>query len=299
MDRISLINAIVNNVWAIDARTINAYLPSIMKVFSGESQSITHPGQNLVFGEDLVKANKRKNAAYAFSMVDNKFMRINKTADLSPKSVAVIPFSGVIMKDDFCGTPGTKTLAERVRNAINNPNIIAVIMDMESPGGTVSGTFECSDEIAMLKSEKPILGFVNSLATSGGYAILSGCTEIHASHKTAMVGSIGVCTTIWNYEKAFEEAGYKEIYINATTSPDKNSDFNNAYDGKVEDYQKNQLDPIHAIFKDTVKSGRGGKLNEGTLTGKVYYSEEAVKLGLIDQVSSFEQCLNRAYELAN
>ncbi|MDR3551224.1 MAG: S49 family peptidase [Candidatus Babeliales bacterium] len=218
-------------------------------------------------------------------------------------NVCVIPICGTIMKYDFCGTPGTDTLGSWLKAAIASPQIDAIVLLINSGGGSVEGTGEFADIVK--SSDKTILTFCDGMLASAAYWIGSAAKEVWVSHKTAEIGSIGVAACFFDDSKALEEAGYQDIYINADTSPDKNMDYFDAIKGDYSSMKANSLNPLDQIFMGTIKDNREGKLKltdviindevyQEPLTGKVYLAETAIKNGLIDGICTIEQCVDKA-----
>lgn len=212
-------------------------------------------------------------------------------------SVAIIPICGTIMKYDYCGTPGTDTLSSWLKSAIASPQIDAIVLCINSGGGSVEGTGEFADLIK--GSDKTILAFCDGLMASAAYWIGCSAKEIWASHATCEFGSIGTAVCFMDDSAAMAEAGYKEVYINADSSPDKNQDVIKAIAGDNTDLKENIINPTNAIFTGHVKANRELKLfGDGEykepLTGKVYLSERSIEIGLIDGICTLEQCVEKA-----
>jgi ClpP class serine protease len=89
---------------------------------------------------------------------------------------------------------------------------------------------------------------------------------------------------------------FHEVY--ATLSVDKNADFNQVLDGKYDDYRKNVLDVINTRFLETIRSIRPS-VDETALTGKMFFAPQAMELGLIDEIGSFEKAIETAFSLGN
>lgn len=220
-------------------------------------------------------------------------------------SVAVIPICGTIMKYDYCGTPGTDTLGAWLKAAIASPQIDAIVLLVNSGGGSVEGTGEFADIV--LSSAKTVFTFCDGMIASAAYWIGSAAKEIWVSHSTVEAGSIGVAASFFDDSKAMEEAGYKDVYINADTSPDKNMEFFDAISGNEETMKTNSLNPLDQIFMGTVKSNRGDRLKltdvtikdvvyQEPLTGKMYLAKPAIENGLIDGICTLEQCVEKALQ---
>jgi protease IV len=287
MSNFRLLSQILRGEWLIDSRFADGYLPIVADLIEGKPSAF------------LQGKKSTANSTHAYIKDGNSFIRVDDENELMPGAVVAMGISGPVMKDDFCGDVGTSTLRNHLRKAVTNKNVSAILLKMETGGGAVDGTFELADDIRNASRIKPIIGYVDGLSASAGYAIQSGCTKIFTSHKTAEVGSIGVAATIMDYSEKLKALGVKEHYINASTNPDKNKAFMDARKGDYKGYQE-KLDEIHQIFMDTVKAGRGSKINlevENVFTGKTYLSEQAYQYGLIDGICSFEDALSEAYEL--
>jgi len=280
MAGVRMLHSLMRGLYLIDERAFNTYGPRVMNLLrDGASAGL--------FSDD-----KPKMPSVEYIKVENG--RIVKTKEASTSGLtAVIPVHGALMKanDEECGILGMSGMRQMVLDAQANPNVDSIIIDIDSPGGSVDGTFELAD--AIYESTKPVYAYVNGLAASAGYAIASAAQGgIYASHATAEIGSIGTAISFWDFTKYYEERGMKQHYINADGSPDKNMDYFKALAGDYQPIIKGLLNPTNEIFHRTVQRNREGKLNmEGKepLTGKVYVAERAMEMGLIDGIMTMEQ----------
>jgi ClpP class serine protease len=296
MSRASLILSIVRGVYLIDPRYANGLLPSVKNLIEGKPVSYFDDDDD---SETTGKKKVDKHAVFAVRPQGNSIQSFESYDDAPAGSVAVISYRGVIMKQDNCGTPGSATIKKRVQEARQHPNVGACVVIMDSGGGSVDGTFELADEIGNFG--KPLISWVDGMACSAGYGIVSKSKEIYASHAAAEVGSIGTAVTFWDDSEALAKWGYKMIYINADASTDKNQDYFEALKNNYKPIRDNILNPTNEIFLETVRNGRAGKLDtkkENSLTGKVYLADRATEIGLIDGVKTYEQVIDRAFQLA-
>ena len=146
----------------------------------------------------------------------------------------------------------------------------------------------------LAKKNKPVVGFIDDYACSAAAGIAFGCDYVVANSKMARVGSLGTYTTIADYSKKLEKEGIdvKEVY--ATDSKHKNGEVREALKGNLKPLQE-LTDKYNDYFMDTIESNRQGKLTESREvwgTGKVYFADEALKLGLIDKIDTFQNTLN-------
>ncbi|RNI22042.1 S49 family peptidase [Rufibacter latericius] len=239
-------------------------------------------------------------AGAAASAVAERIMMSTFTSyDQAPAgSVAIHRVEGPMMTEDYCGSPGTATLGSWMREADDSENIVAHVIDWNTPGGTVAGTERFGGIIGSLS--KPVVSFAQMMC-SAGYWAGSEADLIIAAGKTAMVGSIGTMNTITDYSAYYEKFGIKSHTIRATDSKDKNETYLQALKGNYKPMQEQQLDPLNAAFTSSVKAKREGKLDlkaENVLTGKVYIGEAIVEVGLADELGTFEHAVQRAAELS-
>lgn len=294
-----ILSSILRGYWLMEESAVNAHLPLAIKLMNGEPVSFednadSKPAPLLPLA--VYKLDPTTGSIFVDLQAGENVFR-----NVPAGTLAVIPVKGVIMKEDWCGSPGTKTLASWVKQANEAPNISAIILDVEGPGGSVNGTPEFFDVIR--NSQKPVVSFVEGMAASASYWIASGAKEIIASHESTMIGSIGTMISLLDDTKRLKMLGYKRLDIYADKSTDKNQSFAAAIKGNEKPLKNELLNPLNEIFHRGVMQSREGKLNisetNEPLTGKVYLGKDAISLGLIDSIGSFEDAIDRAYELAN
>lgn len=204
--------------------------------------------------------------------------------------VAIIPISGPLMKNDYCGALGTQTLKQLTRMASNTESVQTIIYLIDSPGGSVDGTQAFADEIKA--STKRTIAVIDGYMCSAAYWIGSSCNELYASNKTDICGSIGTMCTLVDNTEAMKLRGsvIREYY--ATASAEKNKMFNDALTGNGKALIAEMLDPLNDMFLATVKANRGNKINaDEVLNGKTFLAEKAVEVGLIDGIKTLDEVL--------
>lgn len=284
-----LIGHILSHFWAIQEAYAYAQLPTLVNMLDGKASE-----------EDF----SDKRAAVRSYAYDISAKSSSSTIKNAPsRSIAVITCSGPLMKNDqWCGPEGTAAKVQQLKDASSNPNIIAVIVEMDSPGGTVDGTETFMNAIAETKLVKPVVGFVNGMACSAGYWPLSACSTIILNGKTAMVGSIGTVSSFFDFTTALEKAGVKmhEIYAEAAFS--KNLEFREAIKGNYQPMRDNILAPLNNAFVDSIKANRESKLDQKdkrVLSGGTYFGQDAIDAGLADDIGNFEFAIDKAIQLAD
>ena len=217
----------------------------------------------------------------------------------SKSGVMVIPVNGPLMKYENCGTPGTSNILESLKQAQADPNTEAIVLQIDSPGGTVDGTKVLSD--AIKQSKKPVVAFVDGMMASAAMWIGSAANEIIASTSTDIIGSIGTMVQWADFTEAYKAKGIKMHEAYATQSTDKNKLFKEASSGNYTNLIKSMLDPINNEFTKAIMQNRGSKIdlvNENVLTGKTYMAKDAVKYGLIDKIGNIDTAIKSAKNLA-
>jgi protease-4 len=166
---------------------------------------------------------------------------------------------------------------------------------VDSPGGQVDGTASFANAIKSFS--KPMIGYVDDgMAASAAMWMISAADEVYASLEQDQVGSIGVYTSIADWNAYFEKQGLKVLDIYAPQSTDKNKGYYDALKGN-EDLIKEELSVIAANFISAVKQNRGDvtTANQSAWdSGKMFYAKDATKIGLIDGVKSFDQVISKA-----
>ena len=204
------------------------------------------------------------------------------------QQVVVIPLTGEI------GDRTAQRLDRYFTRITDNAQVKAVVLEIDSPGGTVSAADEIYQRVKRYKSERvakklpaTVVVAMRSRATSGGYYAACAGDHIYAE-PTTLTGNIGVLMPRYNFSKLMEKYGVEEKTIVSTGSTYKNvgSPFT-AEDDKAGPYLQVLADNAMDQFKKVVEQGRGAKLTgskDVLYSGKVFVASEAKTLGLIDDI---------------
>jgi signal peptide peptidase SppA len=225
-----------------------------------------------------------------------RYSRWNGGFNEAPEgSIAIVRLNGPLMKDDQeCGPIGMETIGMIIKEAIASRNIDAIVLHIDSPGGTVDGTEALGNIVK--GSQKPIVSFVDGLMASAALWIGSSATEVIASTDTDIVGSVGVILSFVDLQPYWEKQGVAFHTIAANTSPDKNKNWEDLRAGKYDDYKKEVLDPLDEKFMNTIRQNRPNVKDEH-LTGKIYLARDVMGV-FIDSLGTLEDAILRASELA-
>ncbi|PIZ91662.1 signal peptide peptidase SppA [Candidatus Micrarchaeota archaeon CG_4_10_14_0_2_um_filter_55_9] len=201
--------------------------------------------------------------------------------------------------DDFIdyGSPhGVQETIELLREADADQQVKAILLEVNSGGGSAAATKELFDALAGL--EKPCVAYVEDAAASGGYYAASACREIVAN-PNALLGSIGARMTILNYEELFEKIGLSEESIQTGEMKDVGSPTRNMTPGERELLQQ-IIDESFQNFKTDLEEARKGKLTPAyyeVLDGRVLSPKMALNAGLIDAIETRDYAEDLAGEL--
>lgn len=302
---ISIASAILRGTWLIDPAIAKTQLPILDNVLNGktkfdrlsdEEKKALEPVNYLVQEDSSGKT--------AISVKTVGVIGANgagQAGDVKTKTVQVIPVLGVMLKySEECGPIGTTDIAKRIENANSNPNIDAIVIKIDSPGGMVDGTQTLTD--AIKNTSKPVVAFIDDgMACSAGYWVASACNEIIASQETDVIGSIGVYVTLADFKKHYESKGLPIHEIYSDLSSEKNKNYQDAMNGDYKGIKKNMLNPIAEKFISSVKENRAGKIDTSVadpFKGDTYMALRAIEIGLIDSVGSFNSAIQKAADLA-
>lgn len=214
--------------------------------------------------------------------------------------VALIPVYGVLsqrmtMMSDLSGGTSYQSLTRSLHAALADDEVSAIVMEIDSPGGSVPGTMELAAEIRSLRGgAKPIIAQVNSMAASAAYWIASQADEIVVT-PSGRAGSIGVYTVHEEISAALEKAGVKRTYISST--PEKVE--GNETEPMPEDalaFVQARVNESYQLFVAEVAEGRGVS-TETVLAdfgkGRVFGAKELLKRGMADTIATLDQTLAR------
>ncbi|MBN2086551.1 MAG: S49 family peptidase [Anaerolineales bacterium] len=196
------------------------------------------------------------------------------------------PIVGTIFLRDAIYSYSAGEIITQFRYAYDHPEIQAVVVVMDSPGGTVADTEALYLEMIRLREKKPVVVSIETMAASGAYYLAVGADYI-VSKPSSEVGNVGVRTVLPSAPTVYED--------DVSTGPYK-------FYGGSRDETLRLLDPLKLSFYQAVRLGRGEKLlttPENLLSGKLFIGSEALRLGLIDALGTYSEALEKAAALAH
>lgn len=217
--------------------------------------------------------------------------------------VAVIELTGKLMKQRASMGGGTSTVQARrdIRAAANDPDVSAILLKIDSPGGTAAGTEALANEVAAAKTKKPVWAYVEDLAASAAYWVASQADKIIAN-ATGLVGSIGTYGVVQDLSGAAAMEGVKVHVIRAGEMKGVGTPGTEITADHLADMQR-IVNDLNEHFLAGVRTGRADTLTNAQVfklaDGRVYIAAEAKKLGLIDAVGSFDTAMSDLQKLAS
>lgn len=200
---------------------------------------------------------------------------------------ALVDITGVISAETDANADMVVT---GIRNAFKAEQAKALIIRMNTPGGSPVQSGIINDEIRRLRATRPdfpVYAVVQDICASGGYYIAVAADEIYAD-KASIVGSIGVRMDSFGFTEAIDKLGVERRSLTAGENKAFLDPFLPLKDADVR-HAKQMLDNIHQQFIEVVKSGRGDRINannEELFSGLFWSGEQALELGLIDGLAS-------------
>ena len=260
---------------------------------------------------------------YYWDEVETLIMKATKAADLkainylsmndyvsqldfdlteSSNKIAVLYAEGEIVdgKQSDENQVASSTMVEEIRKIANNDKIKAVVLRINSPGGSALASEIMLRELQLLKKKKPLIVSMGDVAASGGYYIASYGDSVFAQPST-ITGSIGVFSMMFNIENLLTDK------LGITLDAEKNApmaDFPNAtrqFTDKERSLMQQSVDQIYGIFKTRVANGRHIPMPQvdSIAQGRVWTGVDALRLHLIDAYGDLDRALASAASIAH
>ncbi|MGR5156256.1 signal peptide peptidase SppA [Vibrio owensii] len=217
----------------------------------------------------------------------------------SENDIAVVVASGTIMDGQQPrGTVGGDTVASLLRQARNDDKVKAVVLRVDSPGGSAFASEVIRNEVEALKEAgKPVVVSMSSLAASGGYWISMSADKIVAQ-PTTLTGSIGIFSVITTFEKGFNKLGISTDGVG--TSPFSGDGITTGLSTGASEAFQLGIEHGYKRFISLVGSNRDMSLDEvdKVAQGRVWTGQDALSFGLVDQMGDFDDAVKLAAKLA-
>jgi len=232
-------------------------------------------------------------AANRFTLPRNEKTRARHTE----KGTAIVEVHGVLIDrypfmGSFWGLSSYEGLAEQFRRLATNPDIKRVVLDLDTPGGLVTGIRACADELARLAEKKPVYALANNMACSAGYWI--GCVAQELSvTPDGEVGSIGVRSGHMSYAEALDRDGIQVTMFTAGATKADLSPYKLLDPGAAAEEQWG-IERAYDRFCEHVAKHRPLSIDAVRETdARTFTGERAVETGLADRIETLEELIAR------
>jgi signal peptide peptidase SppA len=214
-------------------------------------------------------------------------------------NVAVLPLRGVIanrmnMMSDISGGTSSEGFGRLFDAAVVDDAVKAIILDVDSPGGAVSGTDELSGRIFAARGRKPIVAHVNATAASAAYWIATAADEMVLA-PSAEVGSIGVYGVHDDLSGALEKMGVKKTIISAGEFKAEGNPFGPLSEEAIA-HRQARVNAYNDQFIKTVARNRGvsqSAVREGFGKGRMVMAQAAIDAGMADSIATLDETIGR------
>ncbi|MBC8106899.1 MAG: signal peptide peptidase SppA [Anaerolineae bacterium] len=213
------------------------------------------------------------------------------------ETVAVIPLKGVITGES------AERFEKLMREIEENGSIKALVLEIDTPGGEVTASDEIYRRVLKYKTDKgvKVVATMGSMATSGGYYIACATDYVYAQ-PTTLTGNIGVVMQRFNFSGLMEKWGVADTTITPEKSKYKYAESPFRPESpETAVYLRGLIDDTYGRFKDIVAKGRGTNLKatiDQVADGRVYTANDALKLGLIDEIGYADEAYTKAAAMA-
>lgn len=221
-----------------------------------------------------------------------------QSSDQKPEnSVAIIAMNGLMTRGGSWWDYGTDDYAQLLKEAYSDDSIKAVVLRMNTVGGTVDSAFPMNE--ALQQRNKKVLTAIDSKCYSMGYYVACQTDDIKAVDGMAGLGSIGVMSRMENWDNALKkEYGVDIIEVYPPESQWKNKAEREALQGKTDLLIQETLSPWAQHFQSVVRQNRKGldQNVDGLLEGRTFFAKDCTpdKNGLVDGIMPFDQIVKYA-----
>lgn len=242
---------------------------------------------------DLYSAEKFSDVK-AISLAD--YAKLKNTVNYKAKDkVAVIYAEGNIVDGNAKQQVAGNRFAKIISDVRKDSTIKAVVLRVNSPGGSVLASEKIKAELDLLRESTPIIASYGDYAASGGYWISANCDKIY-SNATTLTGSIGVFSMIPDFGGTVRDKLHVNItHVNSNTHSDMYTGLR-PLDQRELDYMQASVERIYDKFTQIVSEGRGMSVPEvdEIAQGRVWSGADALGIGLVDEIGTIEDAIRFA-----
>jgi signal peptide peptidase SppA len=273
-----LLQAFINQPWALSPRVMESMADILFR--HGEGVRLDALAISAAIGVAPQRASERRESA---------------------GSLQVIPVYGILshrahMVEKISGPGGTSTekLGAQIDAAAKDPGVSAIILDIDSPGGSVFGVQEVAETIRSARETKPVVAVANAEAASGAYWIASQASEFVVT-PSGQVGSVGVYGMHIDQSAFNEKLGVKSTYIYAGKYKVEGNPGEPLGDEALA-YEQSVVNDYYSRFLADIAKGRNvpvSTVSDGFGQGRMMTAQAAMNAGMVDRIDTLENTINR------
>lgn len=219
---------------------------------------------------------------------EERFTRESRAGTVdAPRGIAVIGLQG-----SLTNRGAMATFRANMARAVSNADVGTIVLDVDSPGGTVAGTAETGAVVAAAAREKRVIAVADSLMASAAYWIGAQASEVVVS-PSAEIGSIGVLAVHLDLSKALDDFGIKTTILRSTPFKAEGNPFE-PLSAEAQASIMASVDEAHQDFLRAVAQGRSvtvGRVQQDFGQGRVVSAQRAVQAGMADRVATMSEVL--------
>lgn len=280
MNHLLLLSEFLNTPWAIDPERLDVLAQVFVR------WALDQPASPVVM--EAVAADVSATAAR------------RDQAQSAGGSIAVLPLYGATVQRTNLqsasggGVASLQNFTRAFRAAVSDPSVSGILLDIDSPGGSVFGVQELANEIYQARSQKPIVAIANSTAASAAYWIGSSAGEFYVT-PGGEAGSVGVYAAHRNMAKALEQQGVDTTLVSAGRYKTEGNPFGPLSD-EARAHMQARIDAHYGAFTRAIARNRGtdvAAVRGGMGEGRTLNANDARAAGLVDDIATFDQVLAR------
>lgn len=232
------------------------------------------------------KENSESSLLSAFHLQEQKSLAVS--------GIAVLPLVGILSpRESFFSATSLDWFSSTFLQALRDPNVLAIVLDVDSPGGSVFGVDELSERIFESRKIKPVVAVANNIMASAAYWIASAAEKVFVS-PSGLVGSVGVIAHHEEFSEQLKMMGVGIETVVAGKFKDEMSPLR-PLELSAREHLQNQVDSYYSMFLKAVARNRGVSVSDvrgGYGEGRVLTSGAARASGLVDRVQTLQATLD-------
>ncbi|MDW3647831.1 MAG: signal peptide peptidase SppA [Bacteroidia bacterium] len=230
-----------------------------------------------------------------------KYMQVPSGQSLKKNKIAIVFAEGIIVSGKSSdGNVGSETIVKELRKARNDENVKAIVLRVNSPGGSALASEMMAREVKLCSEKKPTIISMGNLAASGGYYISAYGDKIFAQENT-ITGSIGIFGVLYDGNQALNEKlglTFDEVSTHANANV---GDPRLPWTKTGEDFMQRNIEKGYGNFISVVKEGRGfadSLAVDKIAQGRVWSGKDAIEINLVDEIGNLYDAIEYASEQA-